>query len=66
MEDGVKSQLLELNPVEKEKRAKKFVGWKRKPTLYESNEHNGKTLWRLWARSGTWMKEIRFDRRDEP
>jgi hypothetical protein len=66
MENGIRSQLPELNSVEKEERTKKFVGWKRNPTLQKSNEHDGKTLWRLWARSGTWMCEIRFSRRDEP
>jgi hypothetical protein len=53
MENGIRSQLPELNSIEKEERTKKFVGWKRKPMLQKSNEHDGKTLWRLWARRVT-------------
>jgi hypothetical protein len=66
MENGIRSQVPELNSVEKEERTKKFVGWKRKPTLQKSNEHDGETLRRLWARNETWMDEISLDRGDEP
>jgi hypothetical protein len=66
MENGIWSQLPELNSVEKEERTKKFVGWKRKPMLQKGNEHDGKTLWRLWARSGTWMSKVIFGTRNEP
>jgi hypothetical protein len=44
MENGIRSQLPEVNSIEKEEGTKKFMGWKRKPTLQKSNEHDGKTL----------------------
>jgi hypothetical protein len=66
VENRIWSQLPELDPVRKEEAGKKFVGWKGKPTLQKSDEHDSKALWGLWARNRTWMNEVRFDRRNEP
>ena len=66
MENGIRGQLPKLDLLGKEEATKKFVGWKGKPTLQKGNEHNSKALWGLWARSGTWMNEVGFSRRNEP
>jgi hypothetical protein len=36
MENGIGSQLLELNPVEEEERMEKFVGRERKPAIQKA------------------------------
>lgn len=62
VEDGIGSQLPELNPLEEKKRAKKLVGGERKSAKQKSGEHNSKALWRPRAGGRTWMKVVRFDR----
>jgi hypothetical protein len=66
VENGIRGQLPKLDPVGKEEAAKKFMGWKGKPTLQKGNKHDSKTLWRLWPRNRTWMNEVRFGRRNKP
>jgi hypothetical protein len=62
VENGIGSQLPELNPVEEKERAKKLVGRERKPVKQKSGKHNSKAFWRPWAGGRTWMKEVRFGR----
>jgi hypothetical protein len=50
MKNGIRGQLPELDPVEKKKRTKEFVGREREPTKQEGNKHNSKAFRRLWAR----------------
>jgi hypothetical protein len=58
VEDRIWGQLPELDPVGEKKAVEEFVGWKRKPTLQKSREHNNETLWGLRATSRTWMNEV--------
>jgi hypothetical protein len=62
MENGIGSQLPKLNPVEEEERTEKFMGRERKPAKQKSIKHKSKDFWRPWARGGTWMNKVRFDR----
>jgi hypothetical protein len=66
VESGIRGQLPKLDPVGKEEATKKFVGWKGKPMMHKGNEHDGKTLWRLWERNRTWMRKVRLSRRNKP
>ena len=62
VENGIGSQLLELDPVEEKKRAKELVGREREPTKQKGSEHDSEAFWRIWARGRTWMTEVRLGR----
>jgi hypothetical protein len=62
MENGIGSQLPELDPIEEKKRAEELVGRERKPTKQKSSEHDNEAFWMLWAGGRTWMTKVRLDR----
>ena len=49
VKDGIGSQLVQLNPINKKKAAEEIVNWGRKATDKVINETNPVLHWRVWV-----------------